>query len=326
MSKKVNASATHSEPTLEVTQNLGEGVADKKDVKTLEQLQDSAMLELSSVNAAINAGQDPTDTLAHLRTAVNELNRKIVRDRASELAHMDAIDLFRTYIENPYVTCKSYQQSSDTGLYALCDAEKYVAFEEIVAVNAGIVCSGKWAQKARILRYNMAIFEIKDNGKATSNVNLKYEDFSARKEFGWDKQPTIAGLTAQLTELVAAILPPELCPKAIYKADTKQLMKAIMPENGNGHDTSNSIRQEKFFTRKLFAIIKTRLADGLYNYDDESAAAVARASKHDGKPTVKDADALSDTEILEQVAKRKLDKKVGLTVVEATAEGESAQS
>lgn len=323
---KPKPNATHTEPTLEITQNLGEGVSDKKDVKTLEQLHDSVTLELSNVNAAINAGQDPTDTLAHLRTAVNELNRKIVRDRASELAHMDSVELFRTYIDSPYVTCKSYQQSSDTGLYALCDAEKYVAFEEIIRVNACIVRSGKWAQKARILRYNMAIFEVKDNGKATSNVNLSYDDFSARKDFGWDKQPTIAGLTAQLTELVAAILPPELCPKAIYKADTKQLMKAIMPENGNGHETSNSIRQEKFFTRKLFAIIKTRLADGLYNYDDESAAAVARASKRDGKPTVKDADGLSDAEILEQVAKRKLNKKVGLTVVEAPVEVESAEN
>lgn len=166
----------------------------------------------------------------------------------------------------------------------------------------------------RVLRYNMATLEVRESGNASSNIALTADDMSYRKEIGWDVKSSINTATAQLSALVAAILPPELCPKTMYKADTKQLMKAIMPETGTGHDTGVTIKREAFFEQKLFAVIKTRMADGGYLYDDESAEAVLKASKKDGKVkyTVDDV--------------RKLAEKVGLTVVEAPVEDESAEA
>ena len=100
----------------------------------------------------------------------------------------------------------------------------------------------------------------------------------------------------------------------MYKADAKQLMKAIMPESGTGHDTANVVKREAFFEQKLFAVIKTRLSDGGYLYDDESAEATMKASKKDGKVEYTEADV------------RKMAEKLGLQVVEAPAEEDPAQA
>ena len=316
MSKNVSAGATHTEPTLEITQNFGEGVAEQKVVKTLEQLNADVTRELESVNAAIQGGQDPTDTLAMLKTALAALNKRLVKNRVAEFSALDVVSLYREYIQNPYAKCRGARPNKDTGLYVLVDVDKYVPFEALDAANPArkITQVGAWQKMVRVLRYNMATLEVRESGNASSNIALTADDMSYRKEIGWDVKSSINTATAQLSALVAAILPPELCPKTMYKADAKQLMKAIMPETGTGHDTGVTIKRESFFEQKLFAVIKTRMADGGYLYDDESAEAVLKASKKDGKVkyTVDDV--------------RKLAEKVGLTVVEAPVEDESAQA
>lgn len=316
MSKKVNASATHAEPTLEITQNLGDGIAEQKEAKTTEQLYADVARELASVNTAVQNGQDPTDTLNVLKAALTALNKRLMKNRVAELSALDVVDLYREYIPNPFAKCKGARPDKNTGLYALVDVNKYVPFESLDAANPTrkITQVGAWQKMVRILRYNMATLEIRENGKASSNIALTPDDMSYRKKIGWDVKASMNTVTTQLSALAAAILPAELCPKVMYKADAKQLAKAIMPEVGSGHDTSNVVKREAFFEQKLFAVIKTRMADGGYLYDDESAEAVLKASKKDGKVEYTADDV------------RKLAEKVGLTVVEAPAEEESAEN
>ena len=314
MSKKIIAGA--EAPTEQITQNLGEGRTDVKDVKTMEQLCADVDRELGSVNAAVQNGQDPTDTLASLKTALSALNTRMMRDHVAKLSALDVVDLYREYIPSPFAPAKGVTQDKNTGVYALKDTQRYVPFETVDAANPTrkITQKGAWNKMVRILRYNMALFEVKDSGKASSNIALTPDDISYRRKLGWDRQPTISGLTIQLSELAAAILPPELCPSTMYKADAKQLMKAVMPEVGTGHDTSNVIKRAAFFEQKLFAVIKTRMENGGYLYDDESAEATMKAAKKDGKVEYTEDDV------------RKMAEKLGLQVVEAPAEEDPAQA
>lgn len=316
MSKKINASATHTEPTLEITQNLGEGASEQKEAKTMEQLCADVDRELGSVNAAVENGQDPTDTLASLKTALSALNKRMMRDHIAKLSALDVVALYREYIPNPFAPAKGVTQDKNTGVYTLKDTQRYVPFEAIDAANPTrkITQQGAWSKMVRILRYNMATLEVHESGWASSNIALTPDDMSYRKKIGWDVKASMNTITTQLSALAAAILPPEICPKTMYKADAKQLMKAIMPESGTGHDTSNVVKRAAFFEQKLFAVIKTRLENGGYLYDDESAEATMRASKKDGKVEYTADDV------------RKLAEKVGLTVVEAPVEVESAEN
>lgn len=314
MTKKIITGA--EAPTEQITQNLGEGKTDVKDVKTTEQLYADVERELASVNAAVQNGQDPADTLAVLKASLSALNKRLMREHIAKLSAMDVADIYREYIPNPFSPAKGVAQDKSTGAYTLKDTQRYVPFESIDAANPTrkITQKGAWSKMVRILRYNMATLEVRESGKASSNIALTPDEMSDRKRIGWDVKPSINTVTAQLSELAAAILPPELCPKTMYKADAKQLMKAIMPESGTGHDTSNVVKREAFFEQKLFAVIKTRLSDGGYLYDDESAEATMRASKKDGKVEYTEADV------------RKMAEKLGLQVVEAPAEEESAKA
>ena len=318
MSKKVSAGATHTEPTLEITQNLGEGQTAKKPVETMEQLYAKAELELDNVNRAIDAAEDPSSTLAQLKTAITSLNRAIMDKRAKELASMDIVAMYHEYISNPFVTCKA-AKANELGRYSLTDVDNYISFEALFGLNRDIVRVGAWQKMVRILRYNMAVMEVRDSGKASTNVTLTADDFSYRKEIGWDVKPSVNTVTVQLTALVAAILPPELCPKTMYKADAKQLMKAIMPEVGTGHETGVTIKREKFFEQKLFAVIRSRMNELSYLYDDESAEAVAKANK--GKPPIRQGtlDDATDDQLMEQMKKRGL-------LPETPAQDESAEA
>ena len=176
--------------------------------------------------------------------------------------------------------------------------------------------------------------EVRDSGNASTNVALTYDNYSHRKKIGWDVKPSMNSITAQLTELVAAILPPELCPKTMYKADAKQLMKAVMPENGTGHETNNTIKKERFFEQKLFAVIRSRMNALSYMYDDESAEDVKKADKKDNRVnnektpvkqcTLKDA---TDEQLLTQLKKRGLLPDAPIeTEIEEDAGGESAKA
>lgn len=284
--KKANANATHTEPTLEVTQNLGEGVTAKTAAKTTEQLHADVVRELEAVNTAIKNGQDPTETLTALKNALTALNKRLMRIRIGELSGLDVVELYREYIPNPFAMCKGARPNKDTGLYGLVDVEKYVPFEALDAANPTrkITQRGEWQKMVRILRYNMVLFAVRDNGNAHSNISLTADDFSFRKSIGWDKQPSMNSLTSQLTELAAAILPPELCPKVMYKGDAKQLLHAITPEAGVGHETRNVVKREATFEQKLFAVVHTRMENGGYLFDDDAKEAAAKASaKNDGK-------------------------------------------
>lgn len=286
MSKNVRENATHIEPTLGITQNLGEGTSEQKEAKTTEQLYADVARELTSVNAAVQNGQDPTDTLNVLKAALTALNKRLMKNRVAELSALDVVDLYREYIPNPFAKCKGARPDKNTGLYALVDVNKYVPFESLDAANPTrkITQVGAWQKMVRILRYNMVLFAVRDNGNAHSNISLTADDFSFRKSIGWDKQPSMNSLTSQLTELVAAILPPELCPKVMYKGDAKQLLHAITPEAGVGHETRNVVKRESTFEQKLFAVVHTRMENGGYLFDDDAKEAAAKASaKNDGK-------------------------------------------
>lgn len=284
------------------------------EIKTREELYADVSRELTSVNEAVKAGRDYTDTMAMLKTALSALNKQLVKDRVNELSGLDVVPLYQEYIANPFASIKGVKADKDTGLFTLTDTQRYVPFEALDAANPTrkITQVGAWNKMVRILRYNMALMEVRDSGKASSDIALTPDDVSYRKSIGWDTKPTVTGLTIQLGELVKAILPPELLPKTMYKADVKQLMKAIMPETGTGHDTGVTIKREAFFEQKLFAVVKTRMEDGGYLYTDESAEAVRKATKG-GKVEFTEAEVRAAAE------------KLGLTIVE-TAQDETAQA
>ena len=230
------------------------------EIKTREELYADVSRELTSVNEAVKAGRDYTDTMAMLKTALSALNKQLVKDRVNELSGLDVVPLYQEYIANPFASIKGVKADKDTGLFTLTDTQRYVPFEALDAANPTrkITQVGAWNKMVRILRYNMALMEVRDSGKASSDIALTPDDVSYRKSIGWDTKPTVTGLTIQLGELVKAILPPELLPKTMYKADVKQLMKAIMPETGTGHDTGVTIKREAFFEQKLFASARSQ--------------------------------------------------------------------
>lgn len=271
MPKKANAGATHAEPTENITSPAAPAMPAPEAPKTLAQLEEAAKRELLAVNQAIDAGVDYTSTKEHLDTALKRWNEKLLSEAAGVLVAQPLAEMYRVYLPNPSFTGKSVKLEKETGHFALRDVGKYVPFTSLVTAASGrdLTTLPNWEKCLRALRYNLTAFACKDSGNASSNIALDTDLAGLRKAHGWTDCSSIQKLTQQLNDCVAAILPEELRPQTMYKADVKQLLHAVTPEKGAGHDTANIVKKLPYFTQKFFAVVNTRLQEKGYLYADE---------------------------------------------------------
>lgn len=241
--------------------------------KTLEQLNSDVQLELDALNAAVRGGYETQTSQDALKAKMGALNARLMQMRADEFAAMDILPLFKEYVENPWASTKKLSQDKKTLLYSLGDSKQYVPFVSVDEANRTrtITTANDWAQKVRLLRYNLTLANVKADGSSTSNIALSYDDAAKLKELGWAGEYSIGALLRQLSDVVNAIMPLEYRPKRMIRADVRQLMRALLVESGTGHKTNVSIRTQRTFEQKLFAVIKARLDERAYNFADEDA-------------------------------------------------------
>ena len=284
---KPKPNATHTEPTLDVTQKLPDAPKAPETMKvSMSESESRVRDELANVNAKITAGADPTDDLKRLRLNLQQWNEKLVEARVREFGAMDVIPLFKEFIENPRAVTYKAMPDKATHLYDLRESSTYVDFQRIDSMfpTSLITPAHNWAQLVKIFRWNIVRFSARDDGKfSTTDFSLTTSDFNKAHELGWDGVPSMRSLNEQLNIVTQAIIPGEICPKLMARADLKQLMRAVLPEKGENHETKVLIKNLAVFEQKLFAVIRTRMQNGTYAYQadkDDANPADADAAKN----------------------------------------------
>lgn len=285
---KSKPNATHSEPTLEVTQKLPDAPKTQEPERvSMSEGEFRVRQDLAEVNAKVSAGEDPANELATLKLHVKQWNETLINARVRELGSMDVIPLFKEFIDNPRATTYKTVQDKTTHLYDVKETSAYINFRQIDSMFPRSLITPKhnWAQLVKILRWNIVRFSARDDGQySTTDFSLTAQDYSAAHALGWDGVPSMRSLNDQLNVVVQAIIPGEICPKLMARADLKQLMRAVLPEDGKNHETKVLIKNLDVFEQKLFAVIRTRMNKWSYAYqvdkDDEKSGADANADKN----------------------------------------------
>lgn len=282
MAKKIITGA--EAPTEQVTQQFPDVPAPVAPEKVSIAEGNTRVAEyLAEVNADVAEGRDPKDNLDLLKVALRQWNTALLEARQREFAAMPIIEMFKEFINNPTAPAHRVALGKNSKLYEIRDAVSYVTFSGLDAANTTRqICPRKdWAALVRIFRYNIVRFSVRDDGKlSTAVIELTARDKSLSHEMGWDVTPTMRTLNDQLNEVTRAIIPGEICPRLMARADLKQLMRAVLPEDGKMHDTKVLIRNLATFEQKLFAVIKTRTNNGTYVYKDEQKSEDEDAAKN----------------------------------------------
>lgn len=267
---KSKPNATHTEPTLDVTQKLPDAPKTQEPERvSMSEAECRVRQDLSEVNAKVSAGEDSAHELARLKLSLKQWNETLIEARVREFGAMDVIPLFKEFIENPRATTYKTMQDKTTHLYDVKETSTYINFRQIDSMFPRNLITPKhnWAQLVKIFRWNIVRFSARDDGKyATADFSLIAQDYNMAHELGWDGVPSMRSLNEQLNVVVQAIIPGEICPKLMARADLKQLMRAVLPEDGKNHETKVLIKNLDVFEQKLFAVIRTRMANGSYAY------------------------------------------------------------